>query len=215
MSDSYDDDMDVAPMQDRPGLLRVKKGEEINLTRLDPTIREITVGVGWDLKRFEGDPVDVDASVFLLDRNDKTREDEDFIFYNNMSGRDGAVRHMGDSRTGAGDGDDEKIILDLMALPFEIVKVAFVLSIYDMDMSANNFSLVKNVYFRIVNNETTLETFRFELDQDLGNTSGLYIGHLERIGSDWVYKAVGEPIEGGLSQLASDYGIIVAQHVRA
>lgn len=217
MTDFHDDD-DLPQMMDQhPRMVRVKKGEEINITRLDPTMREITVGVGWDLKRYEGDPIDVDASVFLLDKNDRTREDEDFIFYNNMAGRDAAVRHMGDSRTGAGDGDDEKILIDLQRLPFEVVKVAFVLSIYDMDTAAatSDFSYVKNVYFRIVNNETDHETFRFELDENMGTGTGLYIGFLERVGSDWLYKAVGEPIPGGLSQIATDFGIVVAQQVRA
>lgn len=206
---------EVAARMSRAGLVRVKKGEEINITRLDPALREITVGVGWDLKAFEGDPVDVDASIFLLDRNDRTREDEDFVFYNNLTGREGAVRHMGDSRTGAGDGDDEKIVIDLMALPFEVVKIAFVLSIYDLDLNSNNFSLVKNVYFRIVNNETSHETFRFELDEDMGTGTGLYIGYLERVGSDWMYRALGEPIYGGLSKIATDFGIVVMQNIRA
>ncbi len=198
-----------------PTMVRVKKGEEINITRLDPGIREITVGLGWDLKRFEGDPIDLDASVFLLDKNDKTRQDEDFVFYNNLAGREGAVKHMGDSRTGAGDGDDEQVVMDLMALPFEIIKIAFVLSIYDLDLNSNNFSMVKNVYFRIVNNETRHETFRFELDDDMGAATGLYIGYLERVGSDWMYKAVGEPIHGGLAKIATDFGIIVAQNIRS
>lgn len=221
MSDNHHDDdehfIDEHPSVMMPDtqLVRVRKGEEINMTRLDPGIREITVGVGWDLKRFEGDPIDLDASVFLLDKNDKTREDEDFIFYNNMTARDGAVKHMGDSRTGAGDGDDERIVIDLMALPFEIIKIGFVLSIYDLDLNSNNFSMVKNVYFRIVNNETTLETFRFELDEELGSTTGLYIGYIERVGSDWIYKAVGEPIQGGLSKIAQDCGILVTQNMRS
>ncbi|PZQ48233.1 MAG: chemical-damaging agent resistance protein C [Micavibrio aeruginosavorus] len=212
-----DDNLDLHPivMMDTPGMVRVKKGEEINMTRLDPAIREITVGVGWDLKKFEGDPIDVDASVFLLDKNDKTREDEDFVFYNNLAGRDGAVKHMGDSRTGAGDGDDEQIAIDLMALPFEVVKIAFVLSIYDLDMNSNNFTMVKNVYFRIVNNETNMETFRFELDEDMGSATGLYIGYVERVGSDWIYRALGEPIYGGLAKVAGDFGIIVTQNIRA
>ncbi len=202
---------------DAPGMIRVKKGQEINITRLDQTIREITVGVGWDMRGYEGDPIDIDASVFLLDKNDKTREDEDFIFYNNANGRNGAARHMGDSRTGAGDGDDEKIVVDLLSLPFEIAKVAFVLTIYDMDFGVNtgNFSSVKNVYFRMVNNETDLEIFRFELDEDMGNGTGLYIGYMERVGADWIYKAVGESIPGGLSQIATDFGVVIAQNVRS
>lgn len=199
----------------QPGMVRVKKGEEINITRLDHAMREITVGVGWSLKAFEGDPVDVDASVFLLDKNDRTREDEDFVFYNNLVGREGAVKHLGDSRTGAGDGDDEQVLIDLMSLPFEVVKVAFVLSIYDLDMNNNNFSLVRNVYFRITNNETNHEIFRFELDEDMGQGTGLYIGYLERVGSDWMYRAMGEPIYGGLSKIATDFGIVVMQNIRA
>ncbi len=213
-----DDDFDPNPsvmMDPDAGRLIVRKGEEINVSRIDPSIREITVGVGWDLKSFEGDPIDVDASIFLLNKNDQTVEDTDFIFYNNLIGRDGAVKHMGDSRTGAGDGDDEKIVIDLMALPFEIVKIAFVLSIYDMDLNASNFTMVRNVYFRIVNNLTELETFRFNLDDNLGNATGLMIGYLERIGTDWTYKALGQSIPGGLSKLASDYGIIVAQNVKS
>jgi len=218
MSDELDDiheDQEINVMLDNPTMVRVKRGEEINLTKLDPTIRDITVGVGWSLKNFEGEPVDVDASVFLLDKNDKTRQDEDFVFYNNLTGREGAVKHLGDSRTGAGDGDDEKILIDLMALPFEVIKIAFVLSIYDLDMNANNFTMVKNMYFRVVNNETGLESFRFELDDDMGDTTGLYIGYLDRMGSEWVYRAMGEPIQGGLVKAASEYGIVVVQNLRS
>lgn len=216
MSGHDDDYEDLHPsimMDEKERMVLVKRGEEINITKLDPTIREITVGVGWDLRKFEGDPIDVDASVFLLNKDDKTREDEDFVFYNNLVACDGAVRHRGDSRTGAGDGDDEKIIIDLMALPFEIVKIAFVLSVYDLDGSNSDFSSVKNVFFRIVNNETTLETFRFELDENLGSSTGLYIGYLERRGAEWIYKAAGDPIEGGLARIASDCGILVMQNV--
>lgn len=212
--DHYEDEHPSIMMPDSQ-LVRVRKGEEINITRLDPGIREITLGVGWDLKRFEGDPIDLDASVFLLDKNDKTRQDEDFIFYNNRTAREGAVKHMGDSRTGAGDGDDEKIIVDLMALPFEIIKIAFVLSIYDLDLNPNTFKMVKNVYFRIVNNETNSESFRFELDEEMGNGTGLYIGYIERVGSDWMFKALGEPIHGGLTKVATDYGILVTQNMRS
>lgn len=219
MSDMHDDDNyeDPHPSATMPdaALIRVKKGEEINITRLDPTIRDVTAGVGWDLKKLDGEPIDVDVSVFLLDKNDNTRQDDDFIFYNSMTGRDGAVKHMGDSRTGAGDGDDEKILVDLMGLPFEVTKVMFVLSIYDLDMNPNNFSLVKNVFFRLTNNETGLEIFRFELDDDMGAGTGLLIGYLERVGSDWMYKALGEPVIGGLSKIASDYGIVVLQNVRS
>lgn len=207
-------DFDLPPMMsDRPTLKLVTKGQEVNISKLDPTLREITVGVGWDLRQFEGNPVDIDVSVFLLDKNNRTREDEDFIFYNNVQGRGGAVRHLGDSRTGAGQGDDEQIVLDLMALPFEIVKIAFVMSIYDIDL-VSDFSTIKNFYFRIVNNENNHELFRFEMEQDSTTGTALHIGFLERIGSDWVYVTQGEAAEGGLAKVAASYDIVVAEQVR-
>lgn len=202
----------IPPVYDaKDDMVRVSKGAEINISRLDPAMREITLGVGWDLKKFEGDPIDVDASVFLLNHHDQTVEDEDFVFYNNRAARNAAVRHLGDSRTGAGDGDDEQVIVDTYALPFDIVKIAVVLSIYEMETKSADFTMVKNVYFRVVNNETKHETFRFELDDDLGDATALHIGNLERIGADWIFVALGKPVKGGLQRMATDFGILVAE----
>ncbi len=124
---------------------KLESGNEINLSQKDPSINQLMVGVGWDLRGFDNDPPDLDASVFLLDKNNKTRVDSDFIFYNSLTGCDGAVKHTGDSRTGAGEGDDEIIMLELNALPFDVAKIVFVLSIYDLDLNDHNFSMVKNV----------------------------------------------------------------------
>ena len=204
------EELDEIEMYEEPRAL-IHRGEEVNITRKDPAIRQIEVGVGWELRRFEGDPLDLDFSVLLLDKTGKTRVDEDFVFYNNMKGPDGAVRHLGDSRTGAGEGDDEIIYIDLGELSFDIVKIAFVLSIYDLDDSGHDFSMVKDVYFRLVNEGTKHEIFRFELDEQLGSDTAILIGELERIGSEWVYTAKGKSVKGGLGKIASDCGIIVAQ----
>lgn len=192
---------------------RIKRGEEINLTLKDPTLREIMVGVGWDLKIFESDPLDLDVSIFLLDREEKTRVDEDFVFYNNLQASDGAVKHMGDSRTGAGDGDDEMMNINLHALPFDIMKVSFVLSIYPNETQEHDFSMVRNVYFRIVNKSNKHEMFRYELDGELSGGEGLIIAELERIGTDWIFRAIGETVDGGLGAIAQNYGILVAEQL--
>jgi tellurium resistance protein TerD len=190
----------------------IKRGDQIDLTRKDPTLKNIMIGIGWDLKQFDRDPPDLDASVFLLDKSDRTREDTDFIFYGNLTGCEGAVRHTGDSRTGAGEGDDETVLFDLPAIPFDVLKISFVLSIYDLDMTENNFSHVKNVYFRVVNKETEQEMMRYELSDELNSQhTGLIIGELERVGANWVFRAVGEPVQGGLPKIATNYGIVVAQ----
>jgi len=192
---------------------KLNKGDELNLTGKDPAINEIMAGIGWDLKGFDSDPPDLDASIFLLNAQNKTRQDDDFIFYNALTGCDGAVQHLGDSRTGAGEGDDEMIKITLNVLPFDVVKIVFVLSIYNLDLNDHNFSMVKNAYFRLVNESTQSELFRYELDDELQDNEGLIIGEMERIGAEWHFKAVGETIEGGLSKIADDYGIIVHENM--
>lgn len=190
---------------------KIKRNQEVNLTQKDPTIRSLKIGVGWDLKAFDQNPLDLDASIFLLDFNDQTRVDDDFIFYNNLRNEDSSVHHKGDNRTGAGDGDDEIIDIDLQELSFEVSRIAFVLSIYDEEYQDHNFSMVKNVYFRIVNKESEHEIFRYELDEELDDHEGLVIGFLERIGPEWVFRAAGETVKGGLATIADQYGIIVAE----
>lgn len=224
MSDAYDDskedDSDLDYLEDMPEIIgandpqnKVVRGEEVNVTVKDPTINEIMVGVGWDLKKFDSKPLDLDVSIFLLNSHDKTRVDSDFIFYNNMIGADGSVKHMGDSRTGAGEGDDEMMFINLNELPYDIAKISFVLSIYDMDFEGHDFSMVKNVYFRIVNKESKHELFRYELDDELDANEGLIIGYLERVGAEWLFQAVGETVKDGLGKIADDYGMVIQENM--
>ncbi len=215
-----DNDSDLDYLDDQPQTVyadeprnKVKRGDELNITQKDPTMTEVMIGVGWDLRAFESHPLDLDASILLLDKNDKTRVDEDFVFYNNLTGSDGAVKHMGDSRTGAGEGDDEIIKMDLSELPFDIMKISFLLSIYDMEFDDHNFSMVKNVYFRIVNQRTGHEIFRYELDEELTGGEGLIIGELERMGTEWIFHAIGDTVEGGLGKIAGDRGMIIAENM--
>lgn len=208
----YLDDMPEIIYPDEPRN-KVARGDELNVTRKDPTLRDITIGVGWDLRAFDSNPPDLDASLFLLNKDDLTRVDEDFIFYNNLVGCDGAVKHMGDSRTGAGEGDDEIIQVSLSELPFDVMKISCVLSIYDLEMEDHNFSMVKNVYFRVVNQQTGHEIFRYELDEELTGNEGLIIGIFERIGTEWIFQAIGETVEGGLTKIAGNYGMIIAENM--
>lgn len=191
----------------------LKKGEQANLTRLDPTLKRIMIGVGWDVIGFESEAPDLDVSVFLLDKNEKTRMDEDFVFYNNLKSLDGSVEHMGDNRTGAGEGDDENILIDLMALPYEVSRVPFVISIYDAGVRKQNFQSVRNSFLRIVNDETGIELMRFNLDQEFTeapNATAVVVGVLERAGPNWFFEGIGRMVEGGLKDIATEYGIMVS-----
>lgn len=205
-------------VQDKITMNKLKPGDELNVTKKDPTIKTVVAGMGWDFRSFDADPPDLDVCVFLLDKNGQTRVDEDFIFYNNKMGGDGSVRHLGDSRTGAGAGDDEQVELNLATLPFEIVKVVFVLSLYNLDVGMENlnFSMVRNVFFRLFNQETGHELFRLQVDEStIGNEStGIIFGELERVGNEWLFMAHVEPIKGGLAKYAADCGILVMQNVQ-
>jgi len=205
-------DIDHDQIQYGTSLNRVKRGEEVSVTTIDPTLKNITIGLGWDMRAFDEELPDLDACVFLLDKNGKTRENEDFVFYNNSRDTNGSVKHTGDNRTGAGEGDDETIQIDLNLLSYEIIRLVFVVSIYDEELKGHNFSLVKNVYFRLVNDESQQELFRYELDEDMPTKGeAIIVGTLERIGPEWVFRAVGDPIEGGLAKIATDYDIVIAE----
>ncbi|NCC20996.1 MAG: TerD family protein [Alphaproteobacteria bacterium] len=197
----------------RDEINRVKKGDSVNLTKKDPTLRQLVIGLGWDVRSFENEKVDMDASCFVVGRDGKTRVDSDFVFYNNLKGVEGAVRHTGDNRTGAGDGDDETIFVDLNGLPFEVDKVIFVVSIYHGNLQGQDFSQVRNVFLRIGNQESGEEICRYELDDLVGGeakqTTAITVGSINREGPQWVFYAIGDTHSKGLGSVASTYGIIV------
>ncbi|OIN85588.1 MAG: hypothetical protein AUJ12_08545 [Alphaproteobacteria bacterium CG1_02_46_17] len=203
----------VAITGDTTESFKLKRGEQVNLTRLDPTLRRLMIGVGWDVIGFEKEAPDLDLSIFLLDKNHQTRMDEDFVFYNNLKSLEGAVEHMGDNRTGAGDGDDENVLVDLMSLPFELTRVAFVISIYEAEMRNQTFQSVRNCFLRIMNDENGIELMRFNLDQEfkeLDNATAVIVGFLERNGPNWFFEGTGRMTTGGLKDIATQYGIVVA-----
>ena len=190
----------------------IKRGEYIDLLRKDPTLKKLRIGAGWEQRLLEEEKLDIDLSAFILDRNDMTRVDEDFIFYNAESGLEGGIKHTGDSRTGAGEGDDEAITLDLNSIPFDVQKVVFVLSIYDEESKGHNFSMVRDVFLRVVNDDDQNEICRFIFEEDeLKGGNGAYMASLIREGPKWTFEAQGQLINGGLAEMATKYGIIVRE----
>lgn len=195
----------------RPPENTIKKGDFFDIRKKIPQLQQIVVGSGWDQKLFDEEAIDVDLACFLLNKDDQTREDSDFVFYNNEDACDGAVRHQGDSRTGAGDGDDEMIKIDLNGLPFDIVKIVFVLNIYDAAERDQSFEKVREMYFRMLNMEDDNEVFRLNLPEtDFVGHIGIRIGELVREGPKWFFSALSDPIPGGLAKIATQYGIIIA-----
>lgn len=187
--------------------------DSLDLMRLDPALKRLGVGVGWDIISYNADDIDFDVSVFLLGSDDKTREDDDFVFYNNPRVCDGAVTHNGDSRTGAGDGDDESISLNLEGIPFTVVRLAFAITIYKSFEKEQDLSAGRNCYIRLFNEETGQEFGRFLLDDAFeGNTNGgVVVAHLDREGPKWHFRPRLDFAARGLGEIAEGFGIIVGQ----
>lgn len=208
MSDIFDPVYDVeVEVSDN----KMAKGEDINLLSKDPTLKNVIIGVGWQLNAFDADTLDLDISCFLLNKDGKTRVDEDFVFYNNLEASDGAVVHNGDNLTGAGDGDDETISIDLSGIPFDVVKVMFIFSIYRGDEKEQTMSKVRSPYIRLMNSSNGQELLRYDVSEDVVDVqeTGMMVASLNREGPKWHFEAIGEPVAGGLAKIATDYDIIV------
>ena len=187
----------------------LQKGGNVNLSKEAPGLAEVTVGLGWDVRATDGAEFDLDASAFLLKGDGKVRGDTDFIFYNNTKSTDGAVEHTGDNRTGAGEGDDESVNVNLTKVPADIEKVAFTVTIHDAETRRQTFGQVSNAFIRVVNRADGKELARYDLTEDGSTETAMVFGELYRAGSEWKFRAVGQGFAGGLAPLARHFGVSV------
>lgn len=185
------------------------KGGNVSLSKEEPGIESIMVGLGWDARSTDGSDFDLDASCFLLNASGKVRSDSDFIFYNNLKSACGAVEHTGDNRTGVGDGDDEAINVELSRIPADVSKLAFTVTIHEADQRRQNFGMVSNAFIRIVNRKTGREVARFDLSEDASTNTAIIFGEVYRHNNEWKFRAVGQGYDGGLGPLARNYGVNV------
>ena len=151
----------------------------------------------------------MDASAFLVKLDGKVRSDSDFCFYNNKVVGDGAVQHAGDNTTGAGEGDDETIKVELSKIPSDLDKIVFAVTIHEAETRKQNFGQVNHAYIRVVNEEGGQELARYDLSEDASVETSMIFGEIYRIGADWKFKAVGQGFAGGLGPLASSFGVSV------
>ena len=190
--------------------IQLSKGQRIDLTKNDPTLQKIVIGLGWDVKNFDGgQDFDLDASIFLLDESGKCRNELDFIFYNNLQSQDGSVIHTGDNRTGEGDGDDEQIKIDLAKVPSDVSRIAITVTIHDAEVRRQNFGQIANAFVRLVNEDTDVETLRFDLGEDFSIETAVVFCELYRHSGDWKFNAIGSGYQGGLAALVNAYGLNV------
>jgi tellurium resistance protein TerD len=195
-------------------LLQMLRGDEVNLHEIDPGLHKVHVGLGWDApEESRGLVVDLDASAFLLMRDNRVRKNSDFVFYNNLETDGGVIKHLGDNLTGAkteGVDDAETIEINLDDVHFDIERIVFVVSIHNSEERQQHFGLVTNAYIRILNMDTRQELARFDLSHTAVNEDAFIFGEIYRVGMGWRFKAIGQGYTGGLYKVARDFNVNVA-----
>ncbi len=187
--------------------ISLQKGGNVNLSKEAPGLSKMVIGLGWDVRATDGNAFDLDGSAFLLKADGKVRGDADFVFYNNLKSVEGAVAHSGDNRTGAGDGDDETVTINLAEVPANVERIAICVTIHEADARRQNFGMVRQAFVRCVNASGNAEIARFDLSEDGSAETAMVFGEVYRHGGDWKFKAVGQGFKGGLGPLASSFGV--------
>ncbi|MFJ7826000.1 TerD family protein [Psychrobacillus sp. INOP01] len=189
-------------------VINLSKGQKIDLTKTNPGLKNVLVGLGWDTNRYSGgEDFDLDASAFIVDGNGKAFNEKSFIFYNNLQSEEGSVIHTGDNRTGDGDGDDEQLLVKLPLVPSVVQKVVFTVTIHDADQRKQNFGQVSNAFIRIVNEDTNEEIVRYDLGEDFSIETALVVGEIYRHNNEWKFNAIGSGFQGGLASLITEFGL--------
>ena len=184
------------------------KGQRVSLEKVAPGLSEVFVGLGWDVKATDtGCDFDLDSSVFLLDANGKLISEAHFIFYNNLTSPDAnkSVQHMGDNLTGAGEGDDEVIKIDLKKVPSEIQTIVVTVTIHEAEARRQNFGQVQNAFIRVINSQTNQEVIRYDLVEDYSTETAMIMAELYLKDNEWRINAIGSGYQGGLQALFDRY----------
>ncbi|MGK5043262.1 TerD family protein [Janthinobacterium sp. GB1R12] len=187
--------------------ISLQKGGNVNLSKEAPNLKKIIVGLGWDPRSTDGATFDLDGSAFLLKSDGKVRGDSDFIFYNNLKSTDGSVVHTGDNQTGEGEGDDERIEIDLTRVPADIDRISITVTIHDADARRQNFGMVSKAFIRCLNAEGEKEIARYDLSEDSSTETAMIFGEIYRYNGEWKFKAIGQGFNGGLGPLARSFGV--------
>lgn len=188
----------------------LSKGQKVSLTKGNPGLSKVVVGLGWDVNQFDtGGDFDLDAAAFMLTDSGRVSNQNDFIFYGNLEHPSGSVKHLGDNKTGAGEGDDEQIRIDLSLVPASYTRIAFTVTIYDAEARRQNFGQVNNAFIRVYNEANGEELVRYDLGEDFSIETAAVFGELYKNGNEWKFNAIGSGYQGGLAALCANYGVEV------
>jgi tellurium resistance protein TerD len=189
-------------------VISLAKGQKVDLTKTNPGLSKIIVGLGWDVNKYDGGhQFDLDSVAFLLNSEGKATGEKDFIFYGNKQDAAGSVMHSGDNRTGDGEGDDETLAIDLSKIPSAIEKIAVCINIHEAAERSQNFGQVSNAYVRVINEDNGEELLKFDLGEDYSIETGIVTCEIYRHSGEWKFNAIGSGFQGGLAALCANYGL--------
>ncbi len=189
--------------------ISLAKGQNVSLSKTDPSLKNVLVGLGWDARSTDGQDFDLDASIFMAAENGKVPSDSYFIFYNQLRSPCGGVEHTGDNLTGNGDGDDESVLVKLDQVQGNIKSLFITVTIHEAEARRQNFGQVSNAFVRLVNNDTNEEVVRFDLSEDYSTETAMVFGEIYRHNGEWKFRAIGQGYSGGLFALCQQYGVNV------
>ena len=186
------------------------KGQKIDLTKNNSGLTKILIGLGWDINQNSSvAEFDLDAAAFLLKADGKVNGEGDFVFYGNLKHSSESVEHLGDNLTGAGDGDDEQIKVDLSKIPSGVEKIDFTVTIYEAEERNQNFGQVQNAFIRVINSLNGEELVRYDLGEDFSVETAVVVAEIYRYKGEWKFHAIGSGFKGGLKALCENYGVDV------
>lgn len=185
------------------GTLNLSKGQSLNLEKNGNGIKHLRVGLGWDAKRSFWSTYDLDASVFLLNSQNKLVEDYSIVYYGRLSLP--GINHLGDNLTGQGDGDDEQIIVDLSKVDSHVDKLVFIVNIFDAVRKKQSFGSVKNSYISLTDVDTDQKLVQYNLNGDFSTDTGVLVAELIRTSKGWTFHAIGEGVSGDISEISNRY----------
>ncbi len=186
--------------------LNLTKGQKIELTKGNPGLKKIKIGLGWDVDKYSGGNFDLDASAILLNETGKCTNNKDVVYFNNLKHDSGAVIHSGDNLTGAGEGDDEVITVDFEKVPKNVSKIMFTINIYEANMRKQNFGMVSNSFARAVD-DSGKEILKYELGEDYSTETGIIACEVYRHNGEWKFAAIGQGFHGSLNDIIKTYGL--------
>jgi tellurium resistance protein TerD len=185
-------------------MITLEKKKPLNLSKSAPGLSKIRVGLSWDESNIGGASPDCDASVFMLGSNGKIPDESYFVFFNNLQSGDGSVQHTGDNRTGAGDGDDESINIDLARVSSNVDQLLFAITIHNMS-DGFHFGNVTNASVRVYNAGTGSTICEYRLSENYPYFDAMIIGRCYRNGAEWEFEGMGQAYAGGLQAAVDLY----------